>query len=162
MWRRIAAPFVLLIFCTLASSQIVSRAYAGPDGKAHIVFANGKSKTIASEDQQVGCENVLLSPDGHTVGWSILYKNCCTSYPIPTAVVTFRNDKKSYISSPQMIHNWNFVGRGEQIAVLFGPVHGNPSGVNLYDTRTGKLVDSWYGKSPAPGWAKDWANVVSP
>jgi hypothetical protein len=162
MWLRIAAPAALLIFNSLAAAQTVARAYAGTDGKAHIVFANGRTKTIAPEDQQVGCEHVVVAADRHTVGWSVLYENCCTSYPIQTAVVTLRNDKKTYISSPQMVHNWHFVGGGEQVAMLFGPVHGNPSGVNLYDTGSGKLLHSWHGKSPAPRWAKDWADVFSP
>jgi hypothetical protein len=162
MWLQIAAPAVLLIFGSSASAQTIARAYAGPDGQAHIVFANGRTKTIAREDQQVGCEDVVVAADRHTVGWSVLYENCCTSYPIQLAVVTFKNDKKSYIAPPQMVYNWHFVGRGEQIAVVFGPVHGNASGVNLYETGNGKLLDSWYGKGPAPSWAKEWADVFSP
>jgi hypothetical protein len=128
----------------------------------HIIFADGKTKTIDPEDQQVGCEDVAVAADRRTVGWSILFENCCTFYPIQLAVVTFRNHKKSYISSPQMVYNWHFVGRGEQVALLFGPVHGIASGVNLYETSSGKLLDSWYGKGPAPGWAKDWADAFSP
>jgi hypothetical protein len=150
VWLRIAASAALFIFSNLALAQTVSRAYAGSDRRVHIVFASGKTRTVSPEDHQVGCEKVAVAADRRTVGWSVLYENCCTSYPIPTAVVTVRNDKKSYISSPQMVHNWHFVGRGEQVALLFGPVHGNPSGVNLYDTASGKLLHSWFGKGYPP------------
>ena len=94
MWVRIAALAALLVCSILASAQTIARAYAGPDGKAHIVFANGVTKTIAAEDQQVGCDNVQVAPDRRTVGWTVLYGNCCTSYPIPTAVGGFSQSQK--------------------------------------------------------------------
>jgi hypothetical protein len=157
MNRRLIVAAVVFFFITqMAVAQIVSRAYAGHDGKAHVVYANGATKIVPSEQQQVGCENILVAGDEHTVGWSVLVENCCTSYPIATVIVLYRDGKKTIISPPQMIYQWHFIGGGDHIAVLFGPVHGGATGANLYDARSGKLAASWNGKGAAPQWAKRW------
>jgi hypothetical protein len=157
MYRRFAVATVTFLLITqIAIAQIVSRAYAGHDGKAHAVYANGATKTVPPEQHQVGYENILVAGDERTVGWSVLVENCCTSYPIPTAIVLYRDGKKTIISPPQMIYQWRFIGRGDRIAVLFGPVHGGAAGANLYDARSGKLAASWGGNGAAPQWASGW------
>ena len=40
--------------------------------------------------------------------------------------------------------------------MLVGPVHGGADKAELYQTRSGKLVDSWRGKGVTPQWAKGW------
>lgn len=159
MSYRFACACALLpvLVCAAAAAQKVSRAYAGDDGSAHVVYANGTEKIIPPEQPQVGCENVSVAPNKQTIGWSMLVENCCTSYPIPTAVVVYRAGKKTVISPGWMIYEWHFVGRGDRIAVLFGPVHGSAAGANIYDARSGRLLDSWDGKSAAPEWANGWA-----
>ena len=118
----------------------VSRAYIGDDGRAHVVYVNGADRVFPPEQPQVGCENVSVAQDKHAVGWSILVENCCTSYPIATAVVVYRASKKTVISPDLMIYEWRFVGRGDRVAVLFGPVHGWAAGANYYDARSGRLL----------------------
>jgi hypothetical protein len=145
-----------MLFIHTAVAQTVSRAYAGDDGKAHVVYANGAAKTVRPEKRQVGCENILVAADKRTVGWSVLEKNCCTSYPIATAIVFYRDGRKTIVSPPQTIYQWRFTGGGERVAVLFGPVHGGAAGANLYDVHSGELAASWTGKGPIPPWAKDW------
>jgi hypothetical protein len=156
----LASSFLLLNLS--APAQTVTRAYAGDDGKAHIEFADGKSRTMVREEQQVGVDEVTIASDERTVAWAVLYDNCCTSYPIRGALVIFRNDKKFVLPVPQMIHDWRFVGHGERVALLYGPVHGNASGANLYDAGNGKLVESWHGKEPGPTWAEEWSGAFAP
>src|SRR5205085_3380860 len=55
------------------------------------------------ERKQVGCDELLITPDKKTVGWSVYVENCCTSYPIPVAVVLYKNGNKTVISTPQTI-----------------------------------------------------------
>ncbi|HWY69118.1 MAG TPA: hypothetical protein VNX88_10650 [Terriglobales bacterium] len=136
-------------------AQTISRAYIGDDGKVHLVFADGAVKVLPSEPQQVGCENISISEDKLTVGWSVLVKNCCTSYPIPISVAVYTRGKKTIISPGQMIYEWHFVDN-HRLAVLFGPVHGWASGANLYNIHGGKIVESWNGKGDAPEWANRW------
>lgn len=157
MCRRLAVATAIVLFILHAAiAQTVSRAYSGEDGKAHVVYSNGAAKTIPPEQQQVGCEDISVAGDEHTVGWSVLVENCCTSYPIPTAVVVYRKGKKAVIWPGQMIHEWHFIGRGERLAVLSGPVHGYAARANLYAARSGKVLASWNGKGAAPTWAEGW------
>lgn len=156
MYRCVPFATAILLFIHAATAQTVSRAYAGKDGKAHVIYADGAAKAVPLEKQQVGCDSFLVAADKRTVGWSVLVKNCCTSYPIPTAIVLYRDGRKTIISPPQMIYKWHFTGERNRIAVLFGPVHGGAAGANLYDVSSGELAASWNGKDPVPQWAKDW------
>jgi hypothetical protein len=154
--RLVIVAAIPLCIVDAAIAQTVSRAYSGEDGKAHVVYSNNATKTISPEKQQVGCENVSVAEDNRTVGWSVLVENCCTSYPIPMAVVVYKDGKKTVIVPPQMIFRWQFIDSGKRISILFGPVHGNATGANVYDVRSGKLAASWNGKGMAPKWAMDW------
>jgi hypothetical protein len=145
-----------LFIAHAAVGQTVSRAYSGEDGKAHLVYSSNATRTIPPEQQQVGCESVSVAEDKRTVGWSVLVKNCCTSYPIPKAVVVYRDGKKTVIVPPQMIFQWHFIGSGNRVSILFGPVHGNAAGANVYDAPSGKLMASWDGKGTVPKWAMGW------
>lgn len=146
---------VLILTVQSTTAQTISRAYLGGDKKAHIVFANGTEKVLPPEPQQVGCDDIVVSPDKHTVGWSVLVENCCTSYQIPTSLVLYSQLKKTVISPGQMIFEWHFVSN-DRVAVLFGPVHGVASGAKLYGTHGGKLLASWDGRNAAPAWAQSW------
>jgi hypothetical protein len=147
---------MLLFTVPSAIAQKVSRAYCGDDGKAHLVYGKGAVKTVPPQRQQVGCENISVAADGHTVAWSALVENCCTSYPIPIAVVVSRDGKKAVISPGQMIWQWHFVGRGDRVAVLSGPVHGFAAAAGLYDAHSGKVLTSWNGTGASPEWAEGW------
>jgi hypothetical protein len=139
----------------VAAAQTISRAFVGEDGKVQVIFANGAVKIMVAETQQVGCDNVAVAEDKRSVGWSVLVENCCTSYPIATSVVVYRDGKKKIIAPGQMIWKWRFVPK-ERVAVLSGPVHGWASAANLYSIRTGKIHSSWGGTGKAPKWAEDW------
>jgi len=153
---------VLLLLAHAVIAQTVSRAYVGEDGKAHVVYANGAAKTVPPEQRQVGCGDISVAEDKRTVGWSVLVENCCTSYPIPTAVVVYRNRKKTIIATGQMIWQWHFMGRGDRVAALSGPVHGWAAEAILYDVRSRKVLASWNGTGTAPEWAKVWEKEFEP
>jgi len=152
---RVGAVLVLsLLMASPGFTQTVLRAFIGKDGKAHIVFAS-RSQAIPPESQQVDCKDLAVAPDRHTVAWSVLVPNCCTSYPIPIAVVAYRNGKKIVIHPDGlMVHSWHFLERGDQIAVLFGPVHGEAVGAHLYKSSNGKVIASWDAKGTPPDWAR--------
>lgn len=153
-----------LCFCIAPTgfAQTLLRAYCGKNGRAHLLYRNGAARTPASEPKQVGCEDISIAGDQQTAGWSVLVENCCTSYPIPTSLVLYRNRKKTVISPGLMIWQWHFVGNGDRVAVLQGPVHGWASSADLYDARSGKLLSSWEGGSSAPEWANGWKNQLEP
>ena len=122
MFRRYALVLAITLFIAhAASGQTVARAYADNDGKAHVAFANGVDKIIKPEPEQVGCADVSVADDGRTVGWSVLVQNCCTSYPISTSIVVYKDGHQHVITTRQMIWKWRFIEGGSQIAVLSGP-----------------------------------------
>ena len=59
---------LLLSFPTRSVGQLISKAYCGKDGKAHINYKNGASVVASPEPKQVGCGNVVVANDGRTVG----------------------------------------------------------------------------------------------
>ena len=70
------------------------------------------------------------------------YPNCCTSYPIPLALVVYSNGiKRSYTGNGLPVWKWRFVGPGSQVAFRQEIVHGG-LGVNfeLRDVLSGDLV----------------------
>lgn len=158
MPRRVAVLVcALLTFVARTSTaQDVSRAYCGKDGKAHIVYRDGATRTPATATKQVGCEHITVAKDGRTVGWSVLVDNCCTSYPIPISVVVYRNGKQMVISSDQSVWEWRFIDEGRRVAVLSGPLHGGATAANLYNSHNGRVLATWDGKETAPIWATGW------
>jgi hypothetical protein len=58
MYCRLVIVTAMFLFIHTAIAQSVSRAYAGEDGKAHVMYANGAAKTVPPEKQQVGCESI--------------------------------------------------------------------------------------------------------
>ena len=155
MGRPLMLVLAFMLLVTNAVGQTVAQAYCGGDHKAHLVFANGKTQTISPESKQVGCADILVTRDGRTAAWSALAENCCTSYPIATAVVVYTDRHKTVIAPGQMIWRWSFVDSGTKIAVLSGTVHGVASEAGLYDRR-GNRMTSWDGNGTPPKWAVEW------
>lgn len=143
-------------------------------GPLHIIYSDGSEivKTLpplkASTDKEtifnaVGFSGIQLAEDGQTLGWTVDFEDCCTSYPIPLSVVVFRHHQVLHtFDHGQMVWNWMFVQGGVRIAVVFGPTHGPEVGdYRLYDVQTGKLISEVWGdpdtqalKPDAPEWAK--------
>jgi hypothetical protein len=160
--RFVVVAAALLLAAPISLAQAVKSGSCGKDGYAHLAFADGKTKTARPQPQQVGCEDISVASDGHTVGWSVLVENCCTSYPIATAVVIYKDRKTVVISPEQMVWKWHFVEEGAAVAVLSGPVHGQAAIARLYSCRTGKETASWSGTGEAPKWADDWKSEFEP
>ncbi len=139
-----------------ASAQKISRADCGTDGKAHITYSDKSEKIVEAQNGQIGCEHSIVASDGSTVGWSVLVKNCCTSYPIPTKVVVYRSGKRRIISPDQMIWDWRFIDKGDRLAILSGPVHGDPSAATLYNAHNARVLAKWEGKGTPPNWVSTW------
>jgi hypothetical protein len=150
-----SCALLMSLTCTV-TAQAVSRAYCGKDGKAHLVYRDGAARTAPTQPQQIGCDHVTVATDGRTVGWSVLVDNCCTSYPIPIAVVIYNDGKQTVISPDQMVWEWRFIEEGKRVAVLSGPVHGDAAAANLYDAHDGKPLARWDGKGTPPTWALGW------
>lgn len=156
MIRKLACTVALLLLSAGATAQAVTRAYVGKDGNAHVVFSNARDTIVPPEPNQVGCTEPEIAKDKRTVAWAVLVENCCTSYPVATALVVFRDRKKVVLSTGQMVYEWRFVDGGTRLAVLSGPVHGSAAAAYLYEASNGNLADRWDGRGKAPAWARRW------
>jgi hypothetical protein len=108
-------------------------------GEVIVPEREAESRSIG---RQVGFDRIQISANGLAVGWLALYPNCCTSYPIPLALVVYSNGmQRSYVGNGLPVWQWRFMAGGTQIAFRQETVHGG-MGVNyeLRDVLTGKLV----------------------
>ncbi len=155
---RILTLILALCFGAVpAQGQTILRAFVGKDGTVHVVERGGAKRIFPPEPRQVGVQQIHISPDRRAVGWTVLNYGCCTSYEVPVSLDLYRNGKKVEISlGGLMVWKWRFVGRGERVAVLYGPAHGNADGANLYNTRNGKVIASCTSPCKAPPWASLW------
>ncbi len=130
-------------------SRVVDRVYADQAGRVHLVYRDGEDVAVSKEKNQVSIESPIVAADHDTVGWPVETPNCCTSYPIPTTLVTYRSGRViQRINDGMMIYKWQFLGRGQHVAVSSGTVHGmNGIHLSLYDSRTGKRLKTWDGNN---------------
>lgn len=119
----------------------------------------GKSDQKQDGEQQVGFSDVAISPDGRAVGWTALFPNCCTSYPIPMLVEVYSAGRRRTFDPAIAPWHWCFVDGAEKIAALSTTVHGPQNEIlELWDIPTGKKLEdfTWMeGESHprAPAWA---------
>jgi hypothetical protein len=132
-------------------------------GNVHFLFSDGDEFTppknlTNSQGRQVGADSARIASDWQTIGWLATFPNCCTSYPIPMALVSYKlRHPVRKIESDQMIWRWMFVAGGSEVAFVQGPTHGTDIGdYKLCDTKTSKLLSNLYGplSDNSPKWAK--------
>lgn len=94
------------------------------------------------EPEQVGFEKVEISPDGRAVGWLSLYRDGCTSDPIPLKLVVYGGGSlRTFTGTGLPIWRWRFQAEGKQVAFEQETAHGG-TGIHyeLRDIGTGELV----------------------
>jgi hypothetical protein len=126
------------------------------DGRIHITDSAGKEVVPPEDRDQANCSSPKVAEDKHTVGWLAEYPNDANSYPLPLALVIYRNGKIiRQISPGQSIWDWQFIKAGSQVAFWIGPTHGEfiPH-FELHDVRSGKLMAQWDGHldQEHPSW----------
>jgi hypothetical protein len=140
--------FVALMATHASAQERYVNASVAADGALQIVTAAGQVIVPAPEPERefigkpVGYDQIQISIDGRAVGWVALYPNCCTSYPIPLALVVYSNGiKRSYAGNGLPVWKWRFVAAGSQVVFRQETVHGG-LGVNyeLRDVLSGDLI----------------------
>jgi len=158
MKSRLRLCVLIVITCAVtAQAQEIERAISCPRGTVQVVFKNGKNTTVAEERDQVDHGEFIASRDGHAVGWTEMFPNCCTSYPIPLVVTIYRNGHVRRFRSGMMIYQWQFWKDGVQIAFCSGTVHSD-RGVTceLHDVASRRTLASFEGmpNDQSPDWAR--------
>jgi hypothetical protein len=88
-----------------------------------------------------------------------LYPNCCTSYPIPLALVVRVNGKeRSFKGTGLPVWRWCFENGSKRVAFEQETVHGG-GGIHyeMRDVKSRKLVSQWNPDkaAKAPPWVED-------
>jgi hypothetical protein len=131
-----------------ATECLVKRAYVDPGaGRVHILYTTLKDVEISPEKDQVAADPPVIGPDHEIVGWTVQVPNCCTSYPIPVALVLLKCGRViQHIADGLMVYKWSFLRNGQEVAVSSGTVHGMQGiHLSLYNALTGKLLKTWDG-----------------
>lgn len=139
--------------------------FVGSDGLVHIREQGGAEFVAPKEpnpwglDPQESVDSLRVAEDGRTVGWTVNFPNCCTSYPIPLLVVVYRGgrivQRFTPVNGRPTMFAWAFVGGGRQVAYYSDTLHGEADArCELRDVTTGRLAGAWTKKDGAiPGWA---------
>jgi hypothetical protein len=121
----ICAALSLAFAWPCAASDRYVRASVDEAGHLRILTSDGRTITIPKEGEQVGFEQIAISPDGASVGWVGLRENCCTSYPIPTRLVIYTAGKSRTFKGIDLpVFRWAFKAGGRQVAFHQDTVHG--------------------------------------
>jgi hypothetical protein len=146
------------------AQRTFSTADVDATGQLRIVRSNTRVIRPAADSGQVGFEQVAMSADHRTVGWVALYPNCCTSYPIPLALVLLRTDgRRTVISNEFPIWQWAFVGDGRSVVIRQAPVHGAaPTFYERRDVRTGRVLATARADTSAPEALPAWVRGAMP
>jgi len=111
-------------------------------GELRIVAADGRIETIRKEAEQVGFEQIEISPAGDAVGWVGMQMNCCTSYDIPSHLaVRAAGQTRRHRGNGLPVWTWAFSASGKEVAFHQETVHGSLRvHYELRDVASGRLV----------------------
>ena len=136
------------------------RADLDAQGRLRLTTSTGRIVLPPKDSEQVGFEQVAISPDHRAVGWVALYPNCCTTYPVPLKLIILTAGRAdTLVGTGLPIWRWAFVADGRRVAFRQAPVHGSPSShYELHEVSTGRLVSTFDPPSDtvrdAPAWAR--------
>ncbi len=153
-----------------AAAERFTAAAVSADGQ-HLSLQIG-SRTVEAVrlDGQVGFESAKVSEDGRHAGWLALFGNCCTSYPVPMALVVMgATGRRHTFEGSQATFGWCFVDRGRSVALMRSAVHGGgPQQFELRSLRDGRLLKSHTtpvdrdGQPVAEAKLPSWAECAQP
>jgi hypothetical protein len=166
--RRVAAGLAASAFAfasAACAAGYVVRTGVG-DSQTLQLERDGRAEVAPkTEPEQDGFGQARVSADGRTVGWVALTAGCCTSYPLPTVLVLYRDGRaiRRFDDGPPTWH-WAFVpGRDEvvtQQALAHGPEAFLFTRRRIADGRTlATYRCNQDEKTPAPRPA--WARVIA-
>lgn len=120
---------VLLLVATPALADHYRATTLAPDHSTLMLHTeHGELAAPRNEPDQQGFDDPHIAPDGHTVGWLVLEANCCTSYPLPTELVLFREGRiLRRFTGDTVIWAWAFSPDGQAVAWRERTAHGASS-----------------------------------
>lgn len=162
------AVFALLLVPLAALAASFKTAVLASDGTGLVLTSSDGARFDAPRlPDQVAFDQPNVSPDGHYVGWLASFPNCCTSYPVPLALVVIDASKHvhTFEGSQLAISSWCFLPSSTAVAYAQGVLHG--SDARLFELRSiadGRLISRYEyphdeaknmrARSLAPSWVR--------
>jgi hypothetical protein len=136
-----------LLVLALLSGPVAAERYRSttlaPDRATLVLHTvHGDVRAPRTDPGQQGFDAPHVAADGRTVGWLVLEGNCCTSYPLPTSLVLYRDGKLLHRFADGMaIWAWGFARDGRAVAYRQRAPHGVSTIVyTLRDTDSGRKL----------------------
>jgi len=112
-----------------ADSYRIEDADVGRIKRLMLTLADGSTVDAPRIANQTAFDRPVFSPDRRRVAWGALEPGCCTSYPIPTALVIFEANRiVRVIREDQCIFKPVFERGGSAIAYITAALHGDSGG----------------------------------
>jgi len=123
---RILPLLVLALLSRPAAAERFRSVTLAPDRATLVLHtSHGDVQAPRTDPDQQGFDEPHVSADGHTVGWLVLEANCCTSYPLPTSLVLYRDGKPlRRFAEGMAIWAWSFARKGHAVAYRQRAPHG--------------------------------------
>jgi hypothetical protein len=164
--RRLTAITLLLVALPAWPAEHYRAADMQADGRLRLTTTHGAVRWAPSDrnaepEPQSAFDEPRIAPDGATVGWLAMYPGCCQSYPLPLALVLYRDGHalRSMTGAGMPIWHWRFVHGGRDVAFVQRPSHGAaPDHYELRDIASGRLRAQFDqvedAHTPLPRWAR--------
>ena len=148
--NRICVLALLVSSATTHAAERYREAVVDNTGVLKIITEDGRRLMAEPEPDMdsgpaAGLYQIRIAPNRHAVGWLVKYPNCCTSYPIPMALVVYSDGvRRAYRGSGLPIWDWRFQTGGNQVAFRQETTHGGTGNrFQLHDVRSGELIDAF-------------------
>ena len=129
----------------------------------------GSTRLAPKLADQVGFQSPKIAPGGQYAGWLALSSFCCTSYPIPLALIVLDTEGQLHeFQGRQATFGWCFERGGRAVAYKRALLHGaTPELYELRRIQDGALLQSFEvpvevstGEAPMPRLPK-WATCAA-
>lgn len=126
MFMRVLLAGVLWLPATLGIASHYRAASLAADRTAlTLAGEHGPVQAPRTGPEQRGFDLPRIAPDGRSAGWLSLEDGCCESYPLPTEIVLFRDDRiVRRMAGASAIWDWGFSADGQAIAWRERAAHG--------------------------------------
>ena len=140
--RSLAVLAAFISVSANAQSPFASLALIESGAKLEIRDRSGSTWPAPKQDDQVGFQSPKISPGGRYAGWLALSPNCCTSYPIPLALLVLDSRGQLHeFTGQQSTFGWCFERGGTAVAYKRALLHGaTPEVFELRRIRDGALL----------------------
>lgn len=123
--NTLAIVATLFLICSAHAVQFEAATLSESGDTLTLSTRSGAIPAPRTTSEQQGFSDAKVSSNRSLVGWLALTSNCCTSYPLPTSLVIFRDGRvvRSFVEAPP-IWSWSFQEHNTAVAYRQEYPHG--------------------------------------